>query len=324
MDDECLKVSFRRRGFVKIPPDKFKLDENTIQTLRHEFDRLFSGTYDTGVYPDEIHWRPGISRNDVTRELCNAWKASPTVASIVCSGRLGKIASDLMGWDVVRMGQDDVLHKPPMSNAVGFHQDGAYISDNFLPVEDNCLTMWIALDDADTVNGALQYAPGSHLWPYRPVDSVSASSFHDVQQEKLPTEENDKGDTKTSYRHDNEHDTYLDPLRRASQLAGCNPQSVIDSIETVSVGAGEMVVHHQQVWHGSGPNRSHDRVRRALVAHLINGQVKWRTDPPPHYIYGRYYIRGEDHLRNDFFPVLFSRVPKFKRPEWLPYDADDV
>ena len=55
-----------------------------------------------------------------------------------------------------------------------------------------------------------------------------------------------------------------------------------------------MVVHHQQTWHGSGPNTSTFRTRRALVAHLIHGEVQWRTNPrPPHYIYGRYYIRGE-------------------------------
>jgi phytanoyl-CoA hydroxylase len=322
MNDDDLTVSLRRRGFVKLPPDKFRLDDVTVEKLKHEFDRLFSGIYDTGVYPDEIHWRPGISKDNVTREICNAWKASPTISSVVCSPVLGRIASDLMGWNVVRIGQDDVIHKPPMSNAVGFHHDGAYISDNILPVEGNCLTMWIALDDADDENGALQYAPGSHLWPYRPVESVSASSFHSVQQSRG----DDTGRTNNSDREDDDDvdDKYLDPLRQAAQLAGYNPETVVDSVETVCVGVGEMVVHHQQVWHGSGPNRSRARPRRALVAHVINGQVQWRTDPPPHYIYGRYFIRGETHLRDDFFPVLFSRVSDFKRTEWLASDAADI
>jgi len=44
--------------------------------------------------------------------------------------------------------------------------------------------MWIALDDANEENGALQYAPGSHLWHTAatgsglPANNVSASSFH--------------------------------------------------------------------------------------------------------------------------------------------------
>ena len=68
-----------------------------------------------------------------------------------------------------------------------------------------------------------------------------------------------------------------------------------------------MIIHHQDVWHGSGPNRSHSRPRRAIVAHMLNGQVQWRHPPPlPHYIYGRYYIRGESIPRDDFFPVTFG------------------
>ena len=30
--------------------------------------------YTAGVYPDEWHWREGISRHDAPREICNGWK----------------------------------------------------------------------------------------------------------------------------------------------------------------------------------------------------------------------------------------------------------
>ena len=36
--------------------------------------------------------------NDVTREMCNAWKSDRTIASVVTSSYLGKLASQLMGW----------------------------------------------------------------------------------------------------------------------------------------------------------------------------------------------------------------------------------
>ncbi|KAG7352791.1 mitomycin antibiotics/polyketide fumonisin biosynthesis protein [Nitzschia inconspicua] len=180
---EGLRQSLHSHGYVRIPPKIFQLDPVTIQELRKEFDRLFHGHYETGIYPDEIHWRPALTKDNVTRELCNAWKASNVIAKIVCGEKLGQLAAALMGWSVVRIGQDDVLHKPPLSNAVGFHQDGAYISDNFVPSHDNCLTMWIALDDADQENGALQYAPGSHHWPYQSVGTVAESSFHFLNNE---------------------------------------------------------------------------------------------------------------------------------------------
>jgi len=31
------------------------------------------------IYPDEWHWRPGLSLPGVTREICNGWKADSTV-----------------------------------------------------------------------------------------------------------------------------------------------------------------------------------------------------------------------------------------------------
>ncbi|KAG7366850.1 mitomycin antibiotics/polyketide fumonisin biosynthesis protein [Nitzschia inconspicua] len=302
---EGLRQSLHSHGYVRIPPEIFQLDPVTIQELRNEFDRLFHGHYETGIYPDEIHWRPALSKDNVTRELCNAWKASNVIAKIVCGEKLGQLASSLMGWSVVRIGQDDVLHKPPLSNAVGFHQDGAYISDNFVPSHDNCLTMWIALDDADQENGALQYAPGSHHWPYQAVGTVAESSFHFLHNEN----------EKSPLSSENVH---MEPLKNAAVRAGKDHEEVIHLVETVAVPAGQMVVHHQNLWHGSGPNISTTRSRRALVAHLIDGEVVWRTDPPPHYIYGRYYIRGESILRDDFFPIVYSQVTGIKRTEWLP------
>ena len=37
----------------------------------------------------------------------------------------------------------------PGAGGVGYHQDSAYISDQFEPRDENSVTVWIALDDAD-------------------------------------------------------------------------------------------------------------------------------------------------------------------------------
>jgi len=290
---QALKEDLQKNGFTKIPRSIFCLDETSLDTLREEFERLFDGIYETGIYPDEIHWRPGISRGNVTKEICNGWKASSRIASVVCGEELGRLACSLMDWTSSRIGQDDVLHKPPKSGAVGFHQDGAYISDNFVPRENNSLTMWIALDDADEENGAVQYAPASHLWPYMSVTDVSESSFHVGEED------------------------HFTALRQAALVAGYDPDEAVGSVETAHVKAGEMVVHHQQIWHGSGPNISLERHRRALVAHLLDGGVKWRTEQQlPHYIYGRYFIRGEETPREDFFPITYGSKDQ-RRTHWL-------
>lgn len=67
-------------------------------------------------------------------QIVNAWKADRTVAGVVLSERLGKLAATLAGWDSARIAQDDVVWKPPGSGPVTFHQDSAYISKQFVPV----------------------------------------------------------------------------------------------------------------------------------------------------------------------------------------------
>lgn len=117
--------------------------------MKAEFEAPFDGEYARRVYPDEIHWRRGISSETVTKELCNAWKSSLIISAFVRSEKLVSLACDLMEWNASGLRQDDIIDKPKQSMAVGFHQDGAYISDNFHPTEENCLTIWITIDDAE-------------------------------------------------------------------------------------------------------------------------------------------------------------------------------
>lgn len=112
------------------------------------------------------HCREGISKDSVTREICNAWKSDRLVASIVLSETLGQTVCNVMGWSSVRIAQDDIIWKPPnqLETTVGFHQDCTYISNQFEPRQDNSVTVWIALDDATEQNGCLEYVVGSHQW----------------------------------------------------------------------------------------------------------------------------------------------------------------
>lgn len=45
------------------------LDAATVAGLRLRLPLLFQAEFDTGVYPDEMHWREGISRDDAPREV---------------------------------------------------------------------------------------------------------------------------------------------------------------------------------------------------------------------------------------------------------------
>lgn len=271
-DDD--RESFQRDGFLKV---ENLISVEVAKELREHFDDLFRGNFPTGIYPDEWHWREGISKPEKFREIVNAWKSSDLVASVACSEQIAAAAAKLMGWSGVRLGQDDVLWKPPGASGVGYHQDSAYISQNFRPLENNSVTVWIALDDADEETGVVEYAAASHRWPKVAAIDATTSSFHGAEDE-------------------------LAPVRRAATKAGAALE-----IRRLAVPMGSAIFHHQDVWHGSGANRSSSRPRRALGVHLLSRDVTFRTDPRPDYIYGRYVLsEGSGEVSEQFFPILWT------------------
>jgi len=141
---------FRADGFLIL--EQF-IDLELVQQLRDRVEPLFRGEFETTVYPDEWHWRPGLSLPDLTREICNAWKSDRTLASVALSVEVGRISAQLAGWPGARIGQDSLWYKPPGGGKeIALHQDGAYI--NYLtPAE--MITCWIALDDVSLETGTL-------------------------------------------------------------------------------------------------------------------------------------------------------------------------
>mmetsp|Transcript_28867 Transcript_28867/g.93047 ORF Transcript_28867/g.93047 Transcript_28867/m.93047 type:complete len:117 (+) Transcript_28867:11-361(+) len=92
----ALRSKYERDGFVKV---RNVLSKRECEEIRTAFAALFSGDFDSGVYPDEWHWRQGISREDAVREIVNSWKSSDVVARVALSERIGKLVCDLVGWD---------------------------------------------------------------------------------------------------------------------------------------------------------------------------------------------------------------------------------
>ena len=277
------RASFQRDGFI--------LKHNIIsaadaRALALHYEDLFAGRFPTGIYPDEWHWREGISLPTAVREIVNGWKSSPAVARIALSPALGYAAADLLGWPSgSRLGQDDVLWKPAGSGGVGYHVDSAYISDQFQERDDSSVTIWIALDDADESNGAVEYAVGSHRWRLMNAtnsgESATTSSFHGSE-----------GDV-------------AQPAYDAASRIGIKPPDV--ELRTMSVPIGSALFHSQDVWHGSRNNGHSTRHRRALAIHLLRRNVSFRTDRAPDYIYGRYVMgKGREEVGEAFFPITWA------------------
>jgi ectoine hydroxylase-related dioxygenase (phytanoyl-CoA dioxygenase family) len=257
--------SFRHNGFLII--EEGLLSIAAVEVLRERFAALFDGDYATGIAPDEVNWKRGRDREDVTRQICNGWRADNLIAAQVLSERTGRIAARLGGYRGTRMLQDNCLWKPPGTKSLGMHQDGSY-ADYLSPPE--MITCWVALDETFAQGGTIEYVRGSHLWPKAPPDR---GSFH------AP-------------------DNWLAPLD------GATPDGVEPERVPVVVKPGGCAFHHSLTFHGSGPNESHVE-RRALVSHLVPVETRFHPTNTD-LIYSRYRRRADLSLDESFFPVLYD------------------
>ncbi len=267
-------AAFQRDGFVVVHE---VLDADTIARARARFDPLFAGEFDTGLQPDEWNWRTGSGRDDVTRQICNGWKADRTVASVVLRADIGRAAATLRGWRGARINQDNVIWKPPGARPLGFHQDDSY---QHWIVPNEMLSCWISLDDTRADQGTIEYVRGSHRWPLSP----PIGRFHATEDP-------------------------LADLRPAAERAGVAAPEIV----AIEIPAGSAVFHHGRTWHGSRDNRG-ARPRRSLVAHCMSSEAQFhsRNIGP---IYGRYKRHGSLAMDESFFPILW-REDGYRTP-WL-------
>jgi ectoine hydroxylase-related dioxygenase (phytanoyl-CoA dioxygenase family) len=265
--------AFNKDGFLVV---KQLLSPNNYPAISQEAHSLFQGNFSTGVYPDEWHWREGISFPNKTKEIVNSWKSSHLLAKFILNPQLGEFVCKLMNWPSVRIAQDDVILKPPLGSPVGLHQDSAYISRNFTsatsPVS---VTMWIPLEPVDDSNGTLVYLNGSHKWSLQADQTLEG--FHAES--------------------DGEFAKQIDSLSGGNKPVELTPMALL---------AGDVAIHHQDTWHFSKQNSSTTRSRNVLVIHFLRGDCVEFVDEP-NYIYARYKLYKSATVRNEFFPIVYPQ-----------------
>jgi len=267
---------FNADGFLTL--DQF-LSAEEVALARARFEPLFRGEFETGLYPDEWNWRVGRDRADLTRQICNGWKSDRTIARIVLKEEIGQLCATLAGWPGARIGQDNVLWKPPGAKALGFHQDDSYCS---WVVPSGFLTCWMALDDTSAAGGTIEYARGSHRWGRFP----PLGQFHAPED-------------------------YRGALRQAAASVGCRVELV-----PIEVAAGGCVFHAGGTWHGSDANRG-SQPRRSLVSHCLSSDARFHPTEVS-YIYSRYRRVGDLTMDESFFPIL-SRQDGYRTPFLATY-----
>ena len=155
--------------------------------------------------------------------------------------RILALVKDLLGEEVVLWGSHLFAKMPNDGKIVPMHQDAVY----WPLTPSKSVTVWLAIDDADAENAAMQFVPGSHLLG------------------PLPHEELGLGEGRVLGRQ------VAEPAQYANRFLNL-------------LRAGEVSIHSDLLLHGSDANLS-DRRRAGMTlrytqasVRLIDGYDSWR------------------------------------------------
>ncbi len=140
------KEAYRRDGVVPVGQ---VLDKEQVQAARTRLDQMRE---------QELMDRPETERGRYVLRRLNVSAGDPWFGSLVRSPGVLDVAESVLGPNLQYF-QDNIFFKPAnVGGPTPWHQDNIWWQSN----PPNMLTVWIALDDVDARNGAVEYVRGSH------------------------------------------------------------------------------------------------------------------------------------------------------------------
>jgi phytanoyl-CoA hydroxylase len=232
------------------------LTREQVESYRRDGHLLY-GTLFGGAALDEL--RRGIDRcltehggNGRSEHLLNLHVRDEWLLALALDGHIADLVEGLIGPDIALL-NTRILRKPPADGyAVPWHQDAGYFP--LEPLE--CVSLWLAVDDATAENGALRVLPGRHREGL--LEHVPVSREGNVFAEGIPADLIDE--------------------RKAVML---------------TLTAGSCSFHDVFLPHGSGPNLS-SGPRCAFIARYFPTSARLVRDRRALYgeDYGLYLVRG--------------------------------
>lgn len=206
---------YNERGFL-YPFDIFSPAE--MDGIRAYFDDLLAKALDAG-------WD--------SYEMTNWHKHCQGVWDIVTEGRILDVVQDLLGETVILRHSHFFAKLPGDGKRVSWHQDASY----WPLTPSKVVSVWLAIDDVDVENAALEVIPGSHRNAQIPFTDSTA-------------EENNVLDQTVT-----------------------NPEDYGDPPIALELEAGQISLHSDWILHGSEPNES-DRRRCGLAMRFLSSDVR--------------------------------------------------
>jgi ectoine hydroxylase-related dioxygenase (phytanoyl-CoA dioxygenase family) len=159
--------SFNERGYVA-PIDIFP--PNEIADIRAYFDRLL----------EEEVARGGNSYSISTAHLKHA-----PVYDILTDARIIAVVSDLLGENVIGWGSHFFCKMPGDGKRVSWHQDASYWPMS----KAKNVTVWLAIDGADTENACMRFLAGSHHFGHVTYRASSPEEHNTLDQTIVDAEQ---------------------------------------------------------------------------------------------------------------------------------------
>ena len=135
-------ASFNRDGFLK---GIHIFNESEIAAHRRYFNGLLERVVAAG----------GDSYSISTAHL-----KYPEVYDLLAHPRIVAVVKDLLGEDIIGWGSHYFCKMPRDGKRVSWHQDASY----WPLTPSKTVTVWLAIDDADTENACMRFIPSSHLY----------------------------------------------------------------------------------------------------------------------------------------------------------------
>jgi len=215
--------------------------------------------------------------------MIGAWTINDKIREVALHSPLGYIAGRLMQAHKVNYYDDQTLIKEPGTKEyTAFHTDEPYYS---LSGEQVC-GMWVSPDYVDENSSAMRYVRGSHKWGsfFLPNVFVSQASMDDILGTK----------------------SFDDDHVRLPDIEG-HPEEY--DIVTYPSEPGDVIVHHSNLIHGSGPNYNPNATRRAVSFRYTGDDVRYRFNrgapPQPHQ---KHSLKDGDVMDCDQFPVVWREA----------------
>ena len=144
--------TFNSAGYLRPLPI---FSHSEIDQIRNDFDELLEQV---------------IAAGGDSYSISSAHLKYGRVYDLLCDSRIVDCVTDLLGPNVVGWGSHFFCKMPGDGKSVAWHQDSSYWP--LTPTK--AVTVWLAIDDADTENACMRFISGSHHFghlTYRPSGS---------------------------------------------------------------------------------------------------------------------------------------------------------